>query len=105
MVFVIIVINVVLKQYRDVEHEGIRYSYEYCSYKSVDKRSLKRHKEVEHEGIRYTCEYCSYKSVEKRNLQKLVQFMHKGACYICNQCDIKARTEETHIEKVHMKKT
>ena len=68
-------------------HEGVIYSYDYCSHKSKRKSHLQQHVESLHEGVIYSCDYCEHKAKQKSNLKQHVQSVHNGVKFSCEHCD------------------
>ena len=54
----------------------------------MTKVGLKIHKESIHDGVFYSCDKCTYKTITIPNLKQHKASSHEGVRYPCDQCDI-----------------
>ena len=51
-------------------HEGIKYHYKFCDYKSTTKENLKVHTQAKHASTKFTCSMCDFQATVKGHLKR-----------------------------------
>ena len=105
-----------LRKHQRAIHEGIKYLWDQCIYKTGRQQSLRKHKENKHsgnlndfdfyssdalldkgndkiilpikqEGETFYCDQCNYQTGRNGDLRKHRQSKHEGVTYACGKCE------------------
>ena len=87
-------------------HEGNKYTCDYCDYQASNPSNLYQHTRALHECVKHACNQCDKQYTDKGHLKHHIRTKHEGVRYECNHsnCHYKAWKKESlksHIERKH----
>ena len=88
-----------LRSHIKVQHDGLRYNCDLCSFSSTGQSSLRLHIRTKHEGVQYKCDSCGMNFAHKDNLRLHRKVVHEGKKIKCDLCDFQAAKRSRVEEK------
>ena len=75
-----------LRSHIKVQHDGLRYNCDLCSFSSTGQSSLRLHIRTKHVGVQYKCDSCGMTFAPKGNLRLHRKVVHEGKKINCDLC-------------------